>query len=104
MSETQTVHAEALDRLMAKVEKDTTIVAAVLVGSLAYDTVWERSDIDLMLVTEEARQKDEGVCLVELDVIIHANLITRSQFRKVLEGSTQGSFHHSMLGKGQMLF
>lgn len=109
MSDVQTIYAEALDTLIAKVRDDNCIVAAVLLGSLAYDTVWERSDIDLLLVTEETRPSKEGaqhscVSLVERGVTIHASLITRSQFRKLLEGAAHGSFAHSMLGKGRMLF
>ena len=104
MSDIQSVYAGALDALIAKVREDNYIVAAVLLGSLAYDTVWERSDIDLLLVTEEMKQTQEGVCLVEAGVTIHCFMATRSQFRKLLEGSAHGSFIHSMLGKGQMLF
>jgi len=104
MSDIQSVYAGALDALIAKVRTDSYIVAAVLCGSLAYDTVWERSDIDLLLVTEETKQAQEGVCLVENGVNIHCFMATRSRFRKLLEGSAHGSFLHSMLGKGQMLF
>ncbi len=104
MPEVQETYAAALDNLVAKLQTDSYVVAAVLVGSLAYDTVWERSDIDLIVVTEETRQTTEGVSLVELGVNIHASLVTRNQFRKLLEGSAQGSFIHSMLGKGQILF
>src|SRR5437588_5285855 len=104
MSDVQTIYAEALETLVEKLRADSYIVAAVLLGSLAYDTVWERSDIDLLLVTEETRQTTEGVSLVEMGVTIHACLLTRSAFRKLLEGSAHGSFLHSMLGKGQMLF
>ncbi len=104
MSDIQKVYAEALESLVSKLRADNYIVAALLVGSLAYDTVWERSDIDLILVTEETRQSKEGVCLVEMGVIIHGSLLTRSQFRKLLEGSAQGSFIHSLLGKGHFIF
>jgi hypothetical protein len=104
MSNIQEIYAAALDALVTKVRTDSTIVAAVLVGSLAYDTVWERSDIDLVLVTEEGREQKEGVCLVESGVNVHCTLVTRSQFRKMLEGSAQGAFVHSLLGKGRMLF
>ena len=104
MSDIQTTYAEALESLIAKVRADTYIVAAVLVGSLAYDTVWERSDIDLLLVTEELKLQNPGLCLVEAGVNIHCSLMTRSDFRKMMDGAVQGSFIHSMLGKGQMLF
>lgn len=104
MSEVKETYAAALDSLVAKLRSDSYVVAAVLVGSLAYDTVWERSDIDLVIVTEETRQTSQALGLVELGVNIHASLVTRSQFRKMLEGSAQGAFIHSMLSKGQMLF
>ena len=40
----------ALERLIAQVKQDATILAAVLLGSLSHDVVWEKSDIDLVLV------------------------------------------------------
>ena len=73
-------------------------------GSLSYDVVWEKSDIDLMLVTRDEKNEREGVVLVELDVNIHANLITRSEFRKRVEGALGSSILHSTLSKGRMLF
>ena len=42
---------EALDDLIAQVKQDRSILAAILCGSLSHDTVWEKSDIDLALVT-----------------------------------------------------
>lgn len=89
---------------MAKVRTDPCVLAAVLLGSLAHDTVWRRSDIDLLLVTEEVKTKKQGFCLVEAGVNIHAMLTTRSEFRKLLEGSVQGGFMHSLLVKGRLIF
>lgn len=104
MDDVQETYDTALQTLISKVQADPYILAAVLLGSLAYDTVWRRSDIDLLLVTQETRLKREGVCLVESGVIIHSILTTRSEFRRMLEGSVQGSFLHSLLAKGRMLF
>ena len=104
MDDVQAKYETALQSLISKVEADTTILAAILFGSLSYDTVWRRSDIDMMLVTQETRLKNEGYCLVEEGVNIHAFLTTRSEFRRTLEGAVQGSFIHSMLVKGRMLF
>jgi predicted nucleotidyltransferase len=104
MDEVQATYEQALQTLIAKVQADSYILAAVLLGSLAYDTVWRRSDIDLLLVTQETRLKQESVCLVESGVNIHSMLTTRSAFRRMLEGSVEGSFLHSLLVKGRMLF
>ena len=43
--------ADAVDRLMEQVKRDRSILAALLCGSLAHDVVWDKSDIDLILIT-----------------------------------------------------
>jgi predicted nucleotidyltransferase len=43
----------ALEAFVARVRQDGHILAAVLFGSLAYDEVWERSDIDLWLIARD---------------------------------------------------
>lgn len=104
MDDVQKKYEAALQSLITKVQADPYILAAVLMGSLSHDSVWDRSDIDLLLVTQEIRLKRESICLVESGINIHTYLKTRSEFRKVLEGSVQGSFTHSLLLKGRMLF
>ena len=100
----QRLYEQALDTLIEKVKRDHWILAAVLLGSLSHDVVWEKSDIDLLLITQEGKQKRSGVTLVESGVIIHAFLSSRSEFRRMLEGSLQSSFMHSLLTKGRLLY
>ena len=51
----QQTFIQALDALVDQVKEDRSILAAILCGSLSYDTVWARSDIDLVLVTIDDR-------------------------------------------------
>jgi hypothetical protein len=97
-------YEQALDSLIEKVQKDHWILAAILLGSLSYDVVWEKSDIDLLLIRDEGKQKSDGYSLVESGISIHAIVTTRSEFRKTMEGSIQSSFMHSLLTRGRMLF
>jgi len=41
----------ALETLASQAKRDRSVLAAVLYGILSHDTVWEKSDIDLVLVT-----------------------------------------------------
>ena len=41
----------ALAALVEQVKRDRSILAAILCGSLSHDTVWAKSDIDLLLIT-----------------------------------------------------
>ena len=42
---------ESLETLIEQVKEDRAVLAAILCGSLSHDTVWAKSDIDLVLVT-----------------------------------------------------
>ena len=97
--------AAALDSLIRQVRQDTSILAAILCGSLSHDTVWARSDIDLVLVTIDDKKVTAGDMPIYADgVNVHALLMPRTQFRKAVEGSLHGSFVHSFLAKGRLLF
>ena len=51
MADVQQRFTAALDALVDLVKRDRSILAAMLCGSLSHDVVWEKSDIDLLLVT-----------------------------------------------------
>src|SRR5436309_14903377 len=95
----------ALDALVEQVKGDRSVLAALLCGSLAHDTVWAKSDIDLVLVTIDDRKVDRAdVALYADGVNVHAFLLPRAEFRKAVEGSVRNSFMHSFLSKGRLLY
>ena len=95
----------ALDRLIDDVRVDDHILAAVLCGSLSHDEVWDRSDIDLVLVcSDDKKTKTHHVALVEDDINIHTTVQPRGEFRRRLEASVRNTFEHSLFAKGRLLF
>jgi hypothetical protein len=95
----------ALDGLIAQVRADRSIVAAILGGSLSHDTVWAKSDIDLVLVTIDDRKVELSDLALNADgVNIHALLMPRAHFRRTVEGAVRQSFMHSFLAKGRLLY
>src|SRR4051812_20107991 len=101
---TQQRYEEALESLLEKLRRDPYVLAVILVGSMSHDTVWEKSDIDLCVVAQEGKHRERSFSLVEEGISIHAWLVTRSEFRKAMEGSVGSSFMHSLMSKGRMLF
>jgi hypothetical protein len=96
---------DALDRLIGQVKEDRSIVAAILCGSLSHDTVWAKSDIDLALVTIDDKKVETTTLALNADgVNVHAFLMPRAEFRKVVEGSVRNSFMHSLLARGRLLY
>ena len=81
-------YAAALDELVAQVRRDRSILAVILCGSLSHDTVWEKSDIDLVLVTIDDKKLERTHLALYADgVNVHAFLLARAEFRKTVEGA-----------------
>jgi hypothetical protein len=97
---------DALGALVEHLKTDRTVLAAILCGSLAHDTVWQKSDIDLVIITVDDLQKSEGSHLsIDADgVNVHAMLMPRTMFRRIAEGARHNSFMHSFFAKGRVLF
>ncbi len=100
------VHADyqnAIDELTKKVEQDEYVLNLMLGGSLSYDTVWEKSDIDIMIIT---RDEPYGVrrVFVEKDIIIEGEVVTRDHFRKGTNRVKDGSIFHSYFSMSKLLF
>ena len=95
----------ALDELVTQVKRDRSVLAAILCGSLSHDTVWAKSDIDLVLVTiDDKKTLENGLSLWADGINVHAILLPRAEFRKLAEGSIRNSFMHSLLAKGRLLY
>lgn len=97
--------AAALDALVDGIRADRSVLAAILCGSLSHDTVWEKSDIDLVLVTiDDKKLETSDMALYADGVNVHAILLPRTAFRKMVDGSLRNSFAHSFLAKGRLLY
>jgi len=95
----------ALDALIDQVKEDRSVLAAILCGSLSYDKVWAKSDIDLVLVTVDDKKIDRtGLSIYADGVNVHAFLLPRAEFRRTVEGALRNSFFHSLLARGRLLY
>ena len=95
----------AVDVVQEDLEADDHVLAAILCGSLSYDEVWDKSDIDLVVITtDEKKQLHEAICLTAEDVNIHTSITPRNEFRRRLEAAHRNSFQHSIYARSKLLF
>lgn len=95
----------ALDALVEQIKADRSVLAVILCGSLSHDTVWAKSDIDLVVVTIDDRKVEEAERALYADgVNVHAFLVPRVNFRALVEGGVRNSELHSLLAKGRLLY
>lgn len=94
----------ALADLVEQLKQDRTVLAAILCGSLSYDDVWEKSDIDLIIVCNEDLKTTKSLSLSADGIIVHAMLIARASFKKRMQSAVGSSFFHSYFSKSTLLF
>lgn len=97
-------YTAAVDSFISKIKDDPNVIAVIIYGSLAYDLLWEKSDIDMQMVIRDQQLKNSSYSIVEDGITINVGLTTRSEFNRLLGGAIGGSMNHSMLAKGNMVY
>src|SRR6516164_8966780 len=91
----------ALNQFIERIADDRYVLAVILVGSLAQETIWHRETLGLWIIETDGVSRrlpsdgnDERVfrILVENGINIHAEVIPRSRFKKMVEGASRTAF------------
>src|SRR5437016_7968539 len=91
----------ALNQFVARIAEDRYVLAIVLVGSLSTEIIWQREALGLWIIEADGVSrrlpsdgKDERVfrILVENGINIHAEVIPRGRFKKMVEGASRTAF------------
>ncbi len=94
----------AFDSFLEKVKVDDAIIAAYIYGSLARGDVWEKSDLDVFLVTKDERREMETFALIEDEITFHCTVFSRSRFRRSHERVMRGSPGHQIYTSGKLVY
>lgn len=103
----------ALDHLIRRIAEDRYVLAVVLVGSLSEETIWNRESLGLWIieadgVTRRLRSdgNDERIfrILVEDNINIHAEIIPRSRFKQMVEGSSRTAFSCNLFAVRKLVY
>jgi hypothetical protein len=104
---------KALELFLERLRQDPNLLAAVLVGSLTETTIWRKDAIGLWLiekdgVTKRLRADGEETrifrSLVEEGVNLHVELIPRTRFKRMVEGSARTAFRYSFFARRKLLY
>jgi len=95
---------EALDSFIEKVRSDPNVVAVILLGSLAYDRVWHKSDMDVTVLIREQKIETKSYCVNEDNLIVNIALTVYSDFKRSLERGKAGSMTHSMYARAKVIY
>lgn len=97
-------YTAAVDSFISKVKDDPNVIAVIVCGSLAYDMIWEKSDIDMTVVVRDQILKNDNYSIIEDGITINVYLMVRSAFKRGMERNVGGSFPQSYFSKGKIAY
>src|SRR5262245_15652142 len=103
----------ALEQFVERIVEDRYVLAIVLVGSLRAKTIWHRESLSLWIIEADgvgrrliSDGKDERIfrILVENGINIHAEVIPRSRFKQMVEGSSRTAFSCNFFAERKIVY
>ena len=103
----------ALDSFVDRIRDDRNILAAVLVGSIQEELIWRKDSIGLWIVEVDGvtrRLKSDGNderifrTFVEDGINFHAEVIPRTRFKQMVEGSSRTAFSCNFFAKRELVY
>src|SRR6185437_7634177 len=103
----------ALDQLIERIAGDRYVLAVVLVGSLSAETIWRRETLGLWIIEADGVSRrlpsdgeDERIfrILVENGINIHAEVIPRARFKRMVEGTSRTAFSCSFFAHRRIVY
>ncbi len=95
---------EALETFVDFVKEDKSIIAAVLFGSLIEGNVWEKSDVDIFLVSNDEKVPYKFYWLDQDNLNFQVTVYSRNNFKRQIERSLSGSWFQHMINTSRILF
>jgi predicted nucleotidyltransferase len=95
---------QAIDQFVAKIKDDVNVIAVIVGGSMAYDLIWEKSDVDMTVIVRDQPLKGDSLSIVEDGITLNVYVATRSSFKRWAESAVGGSFLQSYLAKGKIVY
>src|SRR4051812_16460005 len=103
----------ALNQFIDRISGDRYVLAVVLVGSLSKETIWARETLGLWIIEADGvtrRLPSDGNeerifrILAENGINIHAQVIPRSRFKQMVEGSSRTAFSCNFFAERKVVY
>ena len=103
----------ALTQFLDRLSADRYVLAVVLVGELCEETIWRHESLSLWIIEADGvsrRLRSDGNeeriyrILVENGINLHAQIIPRSRFKQMVEGSSRTAFSCNFVAKRTLIY
>ncbi len=98
-------YEEALEAFAEKIKEDSNIIAAFAYGSIVSGKLWEKSDIDIWLISKENSKKIYNqYSLIVDDIDFQVELYSRNYFFELVDSPHAQSFFRAVLLQSKLIY
>lgn len=95
----------ALQAFVEKIKEDSNIISVFAYGSIVDGELWEKSDIDIWLISKENSKKIYNqYSLVVEDIDFQVELYSRNYFFELVDSTNSQSFFRTVLPKSKLIY
>jgi hypothetical protein len=95
---------DSLETFLEMIKTDRSILAAILFGSLVSGFVWEKSDVDIILVSNDEKTPYKFYWLDGNNLNYQVTIYSRNHFKRTVEGALSGSWVWHMIQTSEILY
>jgi uncharacterized protein len=97
------VYQDACDIALNKLKNNEQVIAIVVYGSIISGDIWEKSDIDFLVIAKEENKMETVHCKI-LDVPMHINYISKNTFIDSYNSMLKGGTFHKAFFMGKLVY
>lgn len=94
----------AQEAVAGRLRMNTKVIAAILLGSVSHDRIWEWSDLQILCITEGSYKGPADWHLLENGMPVLLNMRGRNAFLTYLRQTHADDYYYCAVSKGRVLF
>lgn len=97
-------HENALKKTLDILSKESGIIAILLCGSMHYSYVTEKSNINLVIITDDAKKITPNLQIEVDDVVVLLDFYNRKTFIEMTARNKGGTIEHAYLSNSRLVY
>ncbi|QBD85568.1 nucleotidyltransferase domain-containing protein [Clostridium tetani] len=104
MQKTIMQYQDVFNRLVNKLKNKDEILAVMVFGSMVTGDLWDESDIDLFVITNENMRGIRNIYIEEDNISVHVKLMNKNTFVTLVKKNLKGGYVHRIFTSCKLVF
>lgn len=97
-------YQRAFNSVVDKLKSNSSVLAAMVFGSMVTGDLWDESDIDFFVITNKEPSEIKNIYTEENDVPVHIKIMSKEKLMQLYESNIRGGFIHRIFASSRLVF